>query len=316
VTGGLRLLFFGTPEFAVPSLAALVEAGIAPLLVVSQPDRPAGRGKRLAAPPVARWARERGLAVAQPERVSSPGFLAELRELAPDAAAVVAFGQIFPRELLDLPRLGCVNVHASLLPRWRGAAPIQAAIAAGDAETGVTTMWMEEGLDSGPMLLRRSTPIGESETAGELTERLAALGAGLLVETLADLAGGRLEPVPQPAEGITRAPKVPRGVQRLDWSLPAVELARRILAASPSPGVEAELEGRPVRFLRARPLHARREPEAVPGALLGLEGEALAVAAGEGSVLGLLELQRPGRRVLPAREFANGERLRPGASLR
>ena len=316
MTGGLRLLFFGTPEFAVPSLAALVDAGVVPLLVVSQPDRPAGRGKRLAAPPVARWARERGLPVAQPQRVGTPAFLAELRELAPDVAAVVAFGQIFPRELLVLPRLGCVNVHASLLPRWRGAAPIQAAIAAGDAETGVTTMLMEEGLDSGPMLLRRATPIGEAETAGELAGRLAAMGADLLVETLAALDAGRLAPLPQPAEGITRAPKVAPGVQRLDWNLPAAELARRILAASPSPGVEAELGGRPARLLRARPLAARREPAAAPGSLLGLEGEALAVAAGEGSLLGLLELQRPGRRVLPAREFANGERLRPGDRLR
>lgn len=314
--GGLRLVFFGTPEFAVPALAALVDAGVTPLLVVSQPDRPAGRGKRLAAPPVARWARERGLPVAQPERVATPGFLAELRGLVPDVAAVVAFGQLFPRELLDLPRLGCVNVHASLLPRWRGAAPIQAAIAAGDAETGVTTMLMEEGLDSGPTLLRRATPIGEAETAGELAGRLAALGAELLVETLAELAAGRLAPVPQPAEGITRAPKRPRGAGRLDWGLPAAELARRILAASPTPGVEAEIEGRPARLLRARPLAARPAPAAAPGTLLGLEGEALAVATGDGSVLGLLELQRPGRRVLGAREFVNGERLGPGARLR
>jgi methionyl-tRNA formyltransferase len=316
VIGDLRLLFFGTPEFAVPTLAALVAAGVPPRLVVSQPDRPAGRGRRLVSPPVVRWARERSLAVAQPERVAEPSFLAALEELAPDLAVVVAYGQIFPPALLSLPRLGCVNVHASLLPRWRGAAPVQAAIAAGDPETGVTTMLMEEGLDSGPLLLRRATPIGETETAGELAARLATLGAELLVESLRGLVQGRLEPVPQPAEGVTRAPKLPRGGQRLDWSQPATLLARRILAASPAPGVEAELVGRPLRLLRARPLPALAPPSAMPGTVIGMEGEALAVAAGEGTVLGLLELQRPGRRVLTARELVNGERLGAGACLR
>ncbi len=192
-----RILFFGTPDFAVPTLAALVEAGWAPVRVVTQPSRPVGRGRGLQDPPVAAWARAHGLEVTQPERVRHPDFLAEAAALAPDVAVVVAFGQIFPRALLDLPRHGCVNLHASLLPRWRGAAPIQAAVAAGEARTGVATMRMEEGLDTGPILLEEETAIGPDETADELSRRLAELGGKLMVRTLHELEAGGLVPRPQ-----------------------------------------------------------------------------------------------------------------------
>src|SRR3954452_15793161 len=178
-----RILFFGTPELAVPTLAALVEAGRRPVRVVTQPARPVGRGQRLQEPPVAVWAREHGLEVTHPERVRAPAFLEEAAALAPDLAVVVALGQIFPRALLDLPRHGCVNLHASLLPRWRGASPIQAAVAAGDARTGVTTMKMDEGMDTGPILLEETVEIGPGETAGELGKRLADKAARLMART-------------------------------------------------------------------------------------------------------------------------------------
>ena len=180
-----RIVFFGTPEFALPTLQGLVAAGRAPALVVAQPDRPAGRGQGVRSPAVALWAREQGLPLAQPDKVREPAFLERLRELAPELCVVVAFGQIFPRALLEIPARGCVNVHASLLPRHRGAAPVQAALLAGDAVTGVCTMVMEEGLDSGPLLLQASTTLAGHETAGELAPRLAHLGAALLLETVA-----------------------------------------------------------------------------------------------------------------------------------
>jgi methionyl-tRNA formyltransferase len=248
------LVFFGTPEFAVPTLAALVAAGRAPLRVVTQPPRPAGRGHRQQQPPAARWASEHGLAVLQPERVRSPELLAELRPLAPAVAVVVAFGQIFPRELLQLPAHGCLNLHASLLPLYRGAAPIQAAIAAGDERTGVTVMRMEEGMDTGPILLQEETPIASLETAGELGTRLATLGARLMVEALARLERGNLAPRPQDATRASYAPRLTRESGRADWSLEAARLANRLRAHTPWPGMTAELRGAPVKLLRAAPL--------------------------------------------------------------
>jgi methionyl-tRNA formyltransferase len=304
------LVFFGSPDFAVPTLAALVEAGRRPRLVVSQPARPAGRGRRPQDPAVAGWARRHGLPVEQPERVREPGFLERLRSLEPDLAVVVAFGQIFPRALLDLPRHGCVNVHASLLPRWRGASPIQAALAAGDRVTGVTTMAMEEGLDSGPILLQEEVEIGPEETAGELSERLAGLGARLLVETVEALEAGTVTPRPQPEEGVTYAPRLTRDSGRVDWRLPAPALVDRLRAYTPWPGLTAELRGEPLKIVRARALpDGAAEP---PGSFLGPRNGALAVACGEGTALVLESVQRPGRKALAAADFANGERLRAG----
>lgn len=309
-----RILFFGTPEFAVPTLAALVAAGRVPVLVVTQPARPAGRGQRPQDPPVARWAREHGLAVASPERVRDPAFLEAAAALAPDVAVVVAFGQIFPRALLDLPRYGCVNLHASLLPRWRGASPIQAAVAAGDARTGVTTMLMEAGLDTGPILLEEATEIGAEETAGELSRRLAEAGGPLMVRTLQELERGSLVPCPQAAEGATYAPRLTRESGRVDWSLTAPEIHHRLRAYTPWPGLTAELRKEPVKIVAAEILEGDGTA-AAPGTFLGMRGGRLAVACGGGTVLGLAELQRPGKRALRAPDFANGERLKAGESF-
>ena len=254
------LVFFGTPEFAVPTLAALAATELRPALVVSQPSRPSGRGKRLTEPPVVVAARELGIPFEQVEKVKDPAFLARLGALEPGIAVVVAFGQIFPRALLELPRRGCVNLHASLLPRWRGAAPIQAAIRAGDAETGVTTMVMEAGLDSGPMLLERRTPIGDVETAPELSARLAFLGADLVVETLQALERGELAPRPQDASGVTIAPKVTKEEARTRWDLPALEIDRAVRAFQPWPGVELSFAGESVKLISARALSEPESP--------------------------------------------------------
>ncbi len=313
-----RILFFGTPEFAVPTLAALVAAGRPPVRVVTQPSRPAGRGRHPQDPPVARWAREHGLEVTQPERVRRPEFLEEAAALDADVAIVVAFGQIFPRALLDLPRLGCINLHASLLPRWRGASPIQAAVAAGDTRTGVTTMRMDEGLDTGPILLEETVEIGPLETAGELAQRLAGIGGPLMVRTLERLERGELEPRPQPDEGVTYAPRLTRDSGRVDWGLAAREIHDRLRAYTPWPGLTAGLRGEPVKIAAAEPIDgpAAEAGEGAPGTILGLRGgRLLAVACGGGTVLGLSELQRPGKRALRAADFTNGERLRAGESF-
>jgi methionyl-tRNA formyltransferase len=289
------LVFFGTPEFAVPTLEALSAADRTPALVVSQPSRPAGRGHQL-----------------QPERVRAPEFLAELALLRPAVAVVVAFGQIFPRELLRLPAHGCLNLHASLLPRYRGAAPIQAAIAAGDDRTGVTVMRMEEGLDSGPILLQAATAIGPGETAGELSARLAALGARLVVEALDGLERGDLAESPQDVARATLAPRLRRESARAAWSLGAAELANQLRAHTPWPGMTAELRGAPVKLLRALPLPAPPTGPPEPGTYLGLTPQGIAVACGAGTALAVAELQRPGRKAQRAADFVNGERLRPG----
>lgn len=308
-----RILFFGTPDFAVPTLAALVAAGRVPLRVVTQPARPVGRGRKPQDPPVAAWAREHGLEVVQPERVKAPEFLEEVRSLAPDVAVVVAFGQIFPKALLDIPRLGCVNLHASLLPRWRGASPIQAAVAAGDRRTGVATMLMDVGLDTGPVLLEEETEIGPEETAEDLSRRLAEIGGRLVVHTLDLLDRGELTPRPQAEEGVTYAPRLTRESGRVDWSLAAREIHDRLRAYTPWPGLTAELRGAPVKIVAA--LVAGDAGDAAPGTLLGLREGHLAVACGGGTALGLTELQRPGKRAQRAADFVNGERLRAGESF-
>ncbi len=304
------LVFFGTPEFAVPTLVSLVEAGYAPARVVTQPSRPVGRGRKQQDPPVASWAREHGLSVMQPERVRDPTFLAEMREIAPAVAVVVAFGQIFPRDLLSLPRHGCINLHASPLPRWRGAAPIQAALAAGETRTGVTTMQMEAGLDTGPILLQEEVEIGPAETAGELSPRLAAAGADLMVRTLERLAAGTLTARPQDDALATHAPRLTRESGRVDWTREARNIVNLWRAYRPWPGLTAELRGEPVKLVAVETVE--EEPGEAVGTFLGLHEGSLAVACGGGSVLGIRMLQRPGRKALPTADFANGERLRRG----
>ncbi|MEM7588519.1 MAG: methionyl-tRNA formyltransferase [Acidobacteriota bacterium] len=306
----MRTLFFGTPEFAVPTLAAMVESGFAPERVITQPARPAGRGHGLRQPPVAAWALEHGLTVMQPEKVNRRAFRAELREVAPDVAIVVAFGQIFKRRLLDLPRLGCVNLHASLLPQYRGAAPIQAAIAAGDSATGVTTMMMTQGLDSGPILLQAELPIGPQETTPELSRRLAERGASLMTATLRALEGGELTALQQNEDLVSYAPQLSKADGMIDWRRTAGETYNRLRAYTPWPGQTGELRGKRVKVLWCRPLSGASDEE--PGTLLGLREGCLAVACGEGTLLGLERFQLPGKKPVSAADFANGARLTAG----
>jgi methionyl-tRNA formyltransferase len=308
-----RVAFFGSPGFALPTLDALVSSSYRPLLVVSQPARPAGRGRLEEDTAVATRARSVGIEVWQPEQVRAPDFLAAFAAFAADVAVVVAFGQIFPKALLALPRLGCINLHASLLPRHRGAAPIQAAIAAGDRETGVTTMQMGAGLDTGPILLQRSTPIGEDEDAPALSARLAQIGAELMIETLARLEQGTLTPRVQDGALATVAPRLDKRDGAVDWTLDAVALARRSRAFQPWPGLTSWCRGEPLKLHHVRALDRPRSGAAAPGTFLGLQDGALAVAAGGGSTLGLLRVQRAGRRQLEAAEFLRGERLEVGA---
>ena len=303
MTQSLRLAFMATPDFALPALAALRAAGHEIVAVYTQPPRPAERGQKQRPAPVARAAAETGIETRHPARLDAAADIAAFRALALDAAVVVAYGLILPKPFLDAPRLGCINIHASLLPRWRGAAPIQRAILAGDRETGITIMRMDEGLDTGPMLLRRAVPIGATDNAGDLHDRLAALGAATIVEALEGIVAGTLEPVPQPAIGATYAPKIKRVETRLDWTQPAPSLERQVRAFSPAPGAWFDWEGKRVRVLRA--VCRSGEIRGPVGTML----PDLTVRCGDGATLALLELQRAGGRAMGAVEFANGLRL-------
>ena len=312
----LRIAFAGTPPFAVAALSALAARG--PVLgVLTQPDRPAGRGRVLTPSAVKQRALELNLPVLQPLRLrgDAPDAVAvrqQLRDWSLDLLVVVAYGLILPPEVLALPRLGCLNIHASLLPRWRGAAPIQRAVLAGDIESGVTIMQMDEGLDTGAMLLRQTLPIGPGMVAGELHDALAPLGAELLLQTIDGLQAGTLHATAQPLEGVTWADKLTRDEARLDWQQPARQLDRQIRAFNPWPAAHAVYAGEPVKLLRSRVLSDEAPPGAVPGTLLGLQAGSLAVACGTG-VLGIDELQRAGRRAVAARDFANAEGAAAGA---
>jgi methionyl-tRNA formyltransferase len=307
----MRIVFAGTPEFAVPPLAALASSRHEVVGVLTQPDRPAGRGRRVEHGAVKRFALAHSLPVAQPATLRTAEGRAPLVGWDPDVMVVVAYGLILPPEALALPRHGCLNIHASLLPRWRGAAPIQRALLVGDAETGVAIMQMDAGLDTGPVLLERRITIGPDEDSPALHARLAALGAAALLETLDGIEAGTLTPRAQAASGATYAAKLDKSEARVDWREDAVAIARRVRALRPWPVAETALQGEQVRIHRARPLPDAASPGpaagAAPGALLGLEDDMLVVACGRGR-LGILELQRAGRRSMTAREFANGLR--------
>jgi len=304
----LRLAFMGTPDFAVPSLEALRAAGHDIAAVYSQPPRPAGRGHRPQPSPVQQAAEAAGLPVHTPARLDAAA-IAEFAALGLDAAVVAAYGLILPKPVLAAPRLGCVNVHASLLPRWRGAAPIQRAILAGDGETGITIMQMEEGLDTGPILLANAVPIGPATTAQQLHDRLAELGSGLVVSALDGVAQGRVAPRPQPAEGVTYAKKLRREEGALDWRRPAPELERAVRAFDPWPGAWFERGRERVRVLAAELADA--PPAAASGTVLD---DRLAIACGQGA-LRPLNLQRAGRAPQDVDAFLRGYPLPRGTVL-
>jgi methionyl-tRNA formyltransferase len=307
-----KIVFFGTPEFAVPTLEALIEAGRNPALVVARPDRPAGRGQEVQEPAVAAAARARGLELLQPERVRDEAFIERLRALEPDVFVVVAFGQIFPPALLQLPKHGAINLHASLLPKYRGASPIQSAIANGEKKTGVTTMLMEEGLDTGAILLQEEVEIRRSDTAGELSERLAKLGAALMVETLDRLEKGKLKPRKQRDESASYAAKFSKEDGRTNWALEAEEIYNRMRAFDPWPGMIANFKGRPVKLVWGVPMSWEKGPSGFTGTYLGLRQGKMAILCGGDTVFGIEEVQRPGKKPLRASDFVNGERLRVG----
>jgi len=298
MTDRLRIAFMGTPDFAVPTLRMLAESGHDLVAVYSQPPRPAGRGQAERKPPVHAAAEGLGIPVATPRSLKTEEAQAAFRALELDLAVVVAYGLILPRPILEAPRLGCVNVHASLLPRWRGAAPIQRAILAGDRETGVTLMQMDEGLDTGAMLAVRSVPIDDTATASDLHDRLASLGAEGLRDLLPDLAAGRAVATPQPEEGATYARTLERDEGRIDWSRPAAELDRQVRALTPWPGTRFRFQGEEIKLLTARMADGAGEPGTVVAA-------PLVVACGEGA-LSLERLQRPGRGAVDAQAFVNG----------
>jgi len=309
MTTPLVLAFMGTPEFSLPTLKALLAAGHRVAAVYAQPPRPAGRGHKLRLSPVHAFAETEGIAVRTPTTLRDPAAQAEFQALELDAAVVVAYGLILPKPILSAPRLGCVNVHASLLPRWRGAAPIQRAIMAGDDRTGVCAMMMEAGLDTGPTLLCAETPIGPEDTGGTVHDRLAALGAELIAPSLAGLADGTLRPRPQPEAGVTYAHKLLKADGRLDWSRPAAELDRIVRALSPVPrawtrhgDVEIKVGAATVEDWTG---------EAPPGTVLD---DALLVATGAGA-LRLTALQRPGKAMMPADAFLRGYALGRGERL-
>lgn len=300
------MAFLGTPEFAVPTLDAIVAAGHQVVLVVAQPDRPSGRGQHLTPPPVAARAVALGLPLAQPEKLKTGDFPALWAGLDLDVAVVIAYGRILPKAMLDAPRAGCVNVHASLLPRWRGAAPIQAAVRAGDAITGVCTQRMAEGLDVGPVYLERHTPIGPHETAGELHDRLSLLSAEIAVATLEGL--GTLVPVPQDEGRATWASKIAKEDGIVDWSAAAVDIDRQVRAFTPWPGGQAPSSVGMIKLLKVHPVAG----SGAPGTILALSP--LTVACGEGALV-LDLIVAPGKKAVSGTDYANGARLAAGGTL-
>ena len=306
----MRIVFAGTPEFAAQHLQALLDAGRQVVAVYTQPDRPAGRGQKLMPSPVKQLAVEHGIPVFQPQTLRDPAAQAELAALQPDLMVVVAYGLILPQVVLDIPRLGCINSHASLLPRWRGAAPIQRAVEAGDAESGVTVMQMEAGLDTGPMLLKVSTPIGAEDTGGTLHDRLAELGARAIVEAVDGLEAGTLKGEAQDDALACYAHKLSKDEARLDWSRPAVELERQIRALHPWPICHSSLSGEAVK------VHAAQlaDGTGVPGTILDAGKDGVRVACGQGALL-LTRLQLPGGKPLAFSDLYNSRREQFAAGL-
>jgi methionyl-tRNA formyltransferase len=307
----MRVIFAGTPAFAVPALDALVAAGPVLVLALTQPDRPAGRGLVAIPSPVKQSAQRLRIPVLQPVTLKDPAVQTRLREARADVLVVAAYGLILPQAVLDLPARGALNIHASLLPRWRGAAPIQRVLIAGDPESGISIMQMEAGLDTGPVLLREAVAISPDETAGSLHDKLATLGASLIVTALDRLAHGALRATPQPAEGVTYAHRIDKAEARIDWTRPAAELERHVRAFNPFPGAVTRLRGDDIKVWRAAVVVG---DGALPGGILRVGNEGIDVACGAGA-LRLLELQRSGGKRLSAAAFLPGYALAPGESF-
>jgi methionyl-tRNA formyltransferase len=306
----MHIGFAGTPAFAATALGAILEAGLAVTLVLTRPDRPHGRGMKVDPGPVKALACARRIAVLQPAAFTDPATRDKISAIPLDVLVVAAYGLILPKSLLDWPRHGCINIHASLLPRWRGAAPIQRALLAGDGETGISIMRMDEGLDTGPIIARHAVPIAARETAGSLHEKLARLGAQAIVEALRELQReGSLPAAAQPEEGATYAAKVDRSEARIDWRQHATAIDRRIRAFNPVPGAQATFGGETVKLWEAAPLQARA---ATPGTVVRADANGIAVACGEGT-LNITALQRPGGRRLSAAAFLAGHPVATGS---
>jgi len=306
-----RIVFAGTPEFAVPSLTALVEGRQDVVAVYTQPDRPSGRGRKLAASAVKEAAQALGLPVVQPATLRDPAVQQALAALEPDLMVVVAYGLLLPPSVLAIPRLGCINVHASLLPRWRGAAPIQRAILAGDSQTGVCIMRMEKGLDTGPVYLARTTEVAPRETGGTLHDRLSVLGAEALLHALPEILSGTIEPSPQDHALATYAAKLSKEEALIDWSAPALHIDRQVRAFDPWPVAETRLAGEPLRIWAALPLppsEPRARTTAAPGLVVATSKAGIDVATGDG-LLRITRLQLPGKRPIAAGELLHSRQI-------
>lgn len=307
----IRTVFMGTPAFALATLEGLIDADLNLVGVYTQPDRPKGRSKKPAPPPVKELAERHGIAVFQPDKLRRPEAVEELRALAPDLIVVVAYGQILPKSVLEIPHLGCINVHASLLPRHRGAAPINKAIMDGDSETGITTMLMDEGLDTGDMLVKRAIPIGPDETAGELHDRLALLGREAMEETLEQLRAGSLQPQKQDDAQSTYAPMLKKGDGLIDWTRDALEVHNQVRGLDPWPGAYTYFNGEVLRIARTQVVAGCGEP----GRVMAADQTGIRVACGE-NFLNVGELQLPGKKRLCAADFLRGRGdLKPGTQL-
>jgi methionyl-tRNA formyltransferase len=310
VTPPLRIIYFGTPGFAVPSLTRLLPSSHTVVQVVSQPDKPKGRGHRLVPTPVKETALAAGVPVSQPERLRDDEFLRSMSALEPDLGVVAAYGKLLPEALLGIPRLGMINVHGSILPRWRGAAPVHRAVISGDSETGITIMRVVKELDAGAMLAIRRRPIGPDETSVEVEHDLARIGADLLIETVDALAIGSLTETPQPEEGITYASKLTKEESAVSWTEPALRIHNLVRGLQPWPLVAARLAG--ARVLIHRTALTGEVAEAPAGTVVAASGDTLAVAAGDARVLRIVSLQPEGRRVMSARDFLASRRIEPG----
>jgi len=307
----IRTVFMGTPEFALATFQGLIDFGLKLVGVYTQPDRPKGRGKKLAAPPVKELAQQYDIPVFQPQKLRDPAVVAELKELQPDLVVVVAYGQILPKAVLEIPPLGCINVHASLLPKYRGAAPINKAIVAGETETGVTTMYMDVGLDTGDMLVKRSCPIGENETAGELHDRLALLGREAMEETLQRICDGTLMAEKQDDALTCYAPMMKKEDGLIDWSQPAIVVHNLVRGLDPWPGAYTHLEGEVLKISATR---VDADLSGQPGEILVADKSGVRVACGEGGLV-IDGLQLPGKKKLAAVNFLSGKPLFAGTVL-